>query len=92
MEKLIRRCAQCREPKHRSHLLRLQLGADGSLVLGGKGLGRSLYLCPTGPCLQRATRNKAIPRLLPGLNPELWRSWCQAKALALTSENPSPSS
>lgn len=84
MEKLIRRCAQCRELKHRSHLLRLQLGPDGSLVLGGKGLGRSLYLCPNAICLQRAMRNKAIPRLLPGLNPERWRSWCQAKALALT--------
>lgn len=77
MQKLTRRCAQCRTQQQRDLMLRIRVTDDGAPTLLSRPSGRSLYLCPTVLCIERAIRNKAIPRLLPGLNPENWRNWCQ---------------
>lgn len=79
MEKLIRRCAQCRQLSHRSQLYRLQLTPTGEIAGPGAGLGRSLYFCQSENCLSKAARNKSLPRLLPGLRFEVLQAWCQAE-------------
>lgn len=80
MKKDLRRCAQCRILNHRALLLRIQLTAEGEPVLNGHLFGRSVYLCRHPLCLQRASRNKAIPRSLGNLNPALWQGFCQRLA------------
>ena len=76
MNKLIRRCAQCRLLNHRELMLRIQRKPDGSLTLAN-GQGRSLYLCRSALCLRRAARNKSLLRLLPEITAETWRRWCE---------------
>lgn len=76
MKRLIRRCAQCRTLNHRALLLRVRLGEGGAPVCDAAP-GRSIYLCLHPHCLQRAAGNKGLQRLLPGLDPLSWRSFCQ---------------
>lgn len=77
MQKLIRRCAQCRNRFHRDQLLRIRQ-IDGQLTLKGQQ-GRSVYLCASLACLRPAARNKGILRHLPGITPEAWRQWCEVQ-------------
>lgn len=83
MQKLIRRCVQCRSYQHRDLMFRLY-ARQGLVALGQPDSGRSLYLCKSPECLKRAMGNKSILRFLPGVPQSEWQSWCQAHLQQLT--------
>ena len=62
----MRMCVGCREMKEKKALLRVVRLADGGAAIDrtGKAPGRGAYVCPSGECLKKAIRSKALERAL----------------------------
>lgn len=60
----MRQCLGCREMKPKKELIRIVRSPDNEISLDfrGKSPGRGAYLCPSGECLKKAIRSKAIER------------------------------
>ena len=62
----MRMCVGCREMKEKKSLLRVVRLADGGAAIDrtGKAPGRGAYVCPSGECLKKAIKSKALERAL----------------------------
>ena len=60
----LRKCLGCREMKPKRELVRAVRSPEGdvSLDFHGKKPGRGAYLCPSGDCLRRALKSRALSR------------------------------
>ena len=60
----MRQCLGCREMKPKRELIRSVKSPEGeiSLDFNGKKPGRGAYVCPSGDCLKRAIKSKALSR------------------------------
>ena len=61
----MRRCVGCMESKPKKELIRIA-GYEGNIALDptGKAKGRGAYLCPSGQCLEKAKKKRALARSL----------------------------
>ena len=61
----MRRCVGCMESKPKKELIRIA-GYEGTVTLdpSGKAKGRGVYLCPSGDCLKKAKKKRALSRSL----------------------------
>ena len=59
-----RQCVGCREMKNKKELIRVVRSPEGdiSLDFNGKKPGRGAYVCPSGECLKKARKSKALER------------------------------
>ncbi len=59
-----RQCVGCREMKNKRDLIRVVRSPEGevSLDFKGKKPGRGAYVCPSGECLKRARKSRALER------------------------------
>ena len=59
-----RQCLGCREMKNKKDLIRVVRSPEGevSLDFKGKKPGRGAYVCPSGECLKRARKSRALER------------------------------
>ena len=59
-----RQCLGCREMRDKKSLIRVVKSPEGaiSLDLGGRANGRGAYVCPSGECLKRARKSRALER------------------------------
>ena len=59
-----RQCLGCREMKPKKELIRVVRSPEGdiSLDFNGKKPGRGAYVCPSGECLKKARKSKALER------------------------------
>ena len=62
----LRQCVGCREQKAKKDLLRVLRTPEDQVVIDGSGKknGRGAYLCPSGDCLQKARKSRALARAL----------------------------
>lgn len=60
----MRQCVGCREMKPKKELIRVVKSPQGEISLDfrGKAPGRGAYLCPSGACLKKAIKSKALER------------------------------
>jgi len=60
----MRQCVGCREMKPKKELVRVVKSPEGDISVDfkGKAPGRGAYVCPTGGCLKRAIKSKALER------------------------------
>lgn len=60
----MRQCLGCREMKPKKELIRVVKSPEGevSLDFKGKKPGRGAYVCPSGECLKRARKSRALER------------------------------
>ncbi|MCI8423190.1 MAG: YlxR family protein [Lawsonibacter sp.] len=60
----MRQCVGCREMKPKKELIRVVRSPEGAVSLDfrGKLPGRGAYVCPSGECLKRARKAKALER------------------------------
>jgi uncharacterized protein len=67
-----RQCVGCRERKDKRELIRAVKSPQGevSLDFTGKKPGRGAYVCPSGECLRRARKSRALERALETAIPE----------------------
>ena len=71
----MRQCVGCREMKEKRALIRLVKPPEGPVSLDFKGKlpGRGAYVCPSGECLKRARKSRALERAFSApLPPEVW--------------------
>ena len=71
----MRQCVGCREMKEKKSLIRLVKPPEGPVSLDFKGKlpGRGAYVCPSGECLKRARKSRALERAFSApLPPEVW--------------------
>lgn len=61
----MRRCVGCMESKPKKELIRIA-GYEGVVAVDptGKAKGRGVYLCPSGQCLEKAKKKRALGRSL----------------------------
>ena len=59
-----RQCVGCREMKDKKALIRVVRSPEGSISLDfrGKLPGRGAYVCPSGECLKKARKSRALER------------------------------
>ena len=59
-----RTCIVCREQKEKGALVRIVVGADGSVCVDktGKMPGRGAYICADGDCATSARKKRALDR------------------------------
>ena len=59
-----RQCVGCREMKNKKELIRVVRSSEGeiSLDFNGKKPGRGAYVCPSGECLKKARKSRALER------------------------------
>ncbi len=59
-----RQCLGCREMRDKKSLIRVVKSPEGviSLDFGGRANGRGAYICPSGECLKRARKSRALER------------------------------
>ena len=59
-----RQCVGCREMKNKKELIRVVRSPEGeiSLDFNGKKPGRGAYVCPSGECLKKARKSRALER------------------------------
>ena len=62
----MRQCLGCREMKQKRELIRVVRSPEGEVTLDSRGKkpGRGAYVCPSGDCLKRAVKSKALSRAL----------------------------
>ena len=73
----MRMCVGCREMKPKTQLLRLVRSPEGEISVDrrGKASGRGAYVCPSGVCLQKAQKSKALERQLEhAISPEIYEA------------------
>ena len=60
----MRQCVGCREMKPKKELVRVVKAPDGGISVDfrGKAPGRGAYVCPSGECLKRAIKSRALER------------------------------
>ena len=60
----MRQCLGCREMKPKRELIRVVRSPEGEVSLDSRGKkpGRGAYVCPSGDCLKRAVKSKALSR------------------------------
>ena len=60
----MRQCVGCREMKEKRSLIRVVKSPEGEVSLDFKGKlpGRGAYVCPSGECLKRARKSRALER------------------------------
>ena len=60
----MRQCLGCREMKPKRELIRIVRSKEGEISVDftGKKAGRGAYICPSGECLKKAIKAKAIAR------------------------------
>ena len=60
----MRQCVGCREMKEKKSLIRVVKSPEGEVSLDFKGKlpGRGAYVCPSGECLKRARKSRALER------------------------------
>ena len=71
----MRQCVGCREMKEKRSLIRVVKSPEGEVSLDFKGKlpGRGAYVCPSGECLKRARKSRALERVFSApLPPEVW--------------------
>ena len=68
----LRQCVGCREMKPKKELIRVVKSPEGEISLDfkGKKQGRGAYVCPSGECLKRARKSKALERAFSASIPE----------------------
>lgn len=68
----MRQCTGCRAMKPKKELLRVVRSPEGALSIDfkGKSPGRGAYLCPSGECLKKAVKSRALERALDAKIPE----------------------
>jgi predicted RNA-binding protein YlxR (DUF448 family) len=68
----MRQCLGCRQMKPKRELIRAVRSPDGvvSLDFKGKSPGRGAYVCPSGDCLKKAIKSRALERALEAPIPE----------------------
>ena len=68
----LRQCVGCREMKPKPELIRVVKSPEGEISLDFKGKkpGRGAYVCPSGACLKRARKSKALERAFSAPIPE----------------------
>jgi predicted RNA-binding protein YlxR (DUF448 family) len=68
----MRQCLGCREMKPKRELIRAVRSPEGEISLDFKGKkpGRGAYVCPSGECLKKAIKSKALERALESAIPE----------------------
>ena len=59
-----RQCVGCREMKNKKELIQVVRSPEGeiSLDFNGKKPGRGAYVCPSGECLKKARKSRALER------------------------------
>jgi len=59
-----RQCVGCREMRNKKELIRVVRSPEGeiSLDFNGKKPGRGAYVCPSGECLKKARKSRALER------------------------------
>lgn len=62
----MRMCVGCHEMKPKRELIRVVKSKDDQISIDrvGKAPGRGAYVCPSGECLKKARRSKALERAL----------------------------
>ena len=62
----MRRCAVCREVRHKSELIRVvkNPGGDIAIDITGKVEGRGSYVCKSVECLKAVGKRRALDRVL----------------------------
>ena len=71
----MRQCVGCREMKEKRSLIRVVKSPEGEVSLDFKGKlpGRGAYVCPSGECLKRARKSRALERAFSAPPPpEVW--------------------
>ena len=71
----MRQCVGCREMKEKRSLIRVVKSPEVEVSLDFKGKlpGRGAYVCPSGECLKRARKSRALERAFSApLPPEVW--------------------
>ncbi|MEL7607931.1 MAG: YlxR family protein [Bacillota bacterium] len=60
----MRMCVGCRQMRSKKELIRVVRSAQGEIRVDpiGKAPGRGAYLCPSGECLDRAIKIRALER------------------------------
>lgn len=60
----MRMCVGCRQMRPKKELIRVVHSAEGVIKVDpvGKAPGRGAYLCPSGECLERAIKIRALER------------------------------
>ena len=60
----VRRCVGCQEMKEKKEMIRVIRQQEGEFLLDatGKKNGRGAYICPSGECLRKAVRKRALER------------------------------
>jgi len=68
----LRQCVGCREMKPKRELVRIVRSPEGAVSVDttGKKPGRGAYVCPSGDCLKKAIRSKALSRAFGAEVPE----------------------
>ena len=67
-----RQCLGCREMKDKKSLIRVVRSPEGEISLDfvGKKPGRGAYVCPSGECLRKARKSRALERAFDTAIPE----------------------
>lgn len=60
----MRQCLGCREMKPKKELIRVVRSPEGEISLDfkGKAPGRGAYICPSGECLKKAIKGRALEK------------------------------
>jgi len=60
----MRQCLGCREMKPKRELIRVVRSPEGEIGLDfkGKAAGRGAYICPSGDCLKKAVKARALEK------------------------------
>lgn len=60
----MRQCLGCREMKPKKELIRVVRSPEGEITLDfkGKAPGRGAYICPSGECLKKAIKGRALEK------------------------------
>lgn len=70
-----RRCISCRRLSHRAEFWRIVRLHPSHQVQLDRGMGRSVYLCPTEACLNSAQRKNRLSKVLKApVPPDLYQS------------------
>lgn len=60
----MRMCVGCQEMKPKKELIRIVRTPESSIEIDttGKRSGRGAYICPQGPCLEKAVKGKRLEK------------------------------
>ena len=60
----LRQCLGCREMRPKPELIRVVRSPEGEISLDfkGKSPGRGAYVCPSGECLKKVRKSRALER------------------------------